>query len=412
MELIERDEPVRVLLVDDVPANLMALEAVLEPLGQELLLARSGSEALELLERHDCALVLMDVHMPVLDGYQTVEIIRQRPHLRHLPIMFLTAMFRDDASAARGYALGAVDFVSKPFQPDTVRAKVSAFVALHQYNQRLKRQERRLANEVAAREAAEQANHIKEEFIAVLGHDLRTPLQAILMTAEKHKLLPTASDPCRRDGNRIAAMANRMGRMIDHVVDYTQSRFGGGIPIAVKPVDMGELVRAPLDEIQAVCPQCAITLVVEGDVHGAWDPDRVVQVFANLVGNAARHGDGTIQITLRGDDDSVVLEIHNGGAPIPGEKMEHLFEPFYTSGGPGSLGLGLYIVERIVQAHGASIRAESSADRGTTFTVRWPRQPPVDRPADERASSAVYTGGFRATGAAKVADDRGRLTRR
>lgn len=408
MENNERDEPVCILIVDDVPANLMALEAVLEPLRQELLLARSGGEALELLEKHDCALVLMDVHMPVLDGYQTVETIRKRQHLRHLPIMFLTAMFRDDASAARGYALGAVDFVMKPFEPEIIRAKVNAFVALHQYNQRLKKQERRLANEVAAREAAEQADYIKEEFIAVLGHDLRTPLQAILMTAEKHEHLPSASEVCRRDGKRISRMANRMGRMIDHVVDYTRSRLGGGIPIEVRAADMAELVRTPLDEIQAVHPQCVITLVVEGDVHGAWDPDRVVQVFANLVGNAARHGDGNVQISLRGMDEWVVLEVHNGGAPIPMEKMEHLFEPFYTSGRPGGLGLGLYIVERIINAHGASIRAESSAERGTTFTVQWPRQATVDRPEGGRQSSKIYPGGLRHAGTSKMIGDQGR----
>ncbi|HUQ06808.1 MAG TPA: hybrid sensor histidine kinase/response regulator [Kofleriaceae bacterium] len=383
MENAERDEPVCILIVDDVPANLMALESVLEPLGQEVLLARSGTEALEVLEKHDCALVLMDVHMPLLDGYQTVEVIRNRQHLRHLPVMFLTAMYRDQASASRGYALGAVDFVMKPFEAEIIRAKVSAFVALQQHTQRLKRQERKLAKEVAAREAAEQANHLKEEFIAVLGHDLRTPLQAILMTAEKHGHLPSAEEPCRRDGKRIQAIANRMGRMIDHVVDYTRSRLGGGIPIEVEAVDMGELVRAPLDEIQAVYPQSLITFVTEGDLHGAWDPDRVVQVFANLVGNAARHGDGPVRISLRGLGESVVLETHNGGAPIPMDKMEHLFEPFYTSGRQGSLGLGLYIVERIVHAHGGSIRAESSADRGTTFIVRWPRQAAVQRPNRE-----------------------------
>lgn len=386
MASIERDEPVCILVVDDVPSNLVALEAVLEPLGQELLLARSGDEALALLETHDCALVLMDVHMPVLDGYQTVEAIRQRQHLRHLPVMFLTAMFRDDSSARRGYALGAVDFVMKPFEPEIIRAKVGAFVALHQYNQRLKKQERKLASEIAAREAAEHASHLKDEFIAVLGHDLRTPLQAILMTAAKHEHLPTASEPCRRDGRRIAAMASRMGGMIDHVVDYTRSRLGGGIEIAVRPVDMGELVRAPLDEIQAIYPSSVITLATEGDLRGTWDPDRVLQVLANLVGNAVRHGDGNVRLALRDDDDWVVLEIHNGGAPVPAEKLERLFEPFFTSGRHGSLGLGLYIVERIVHAHGGSIRAESSAERGTTFTVRWPRHAvtaPV-RPATDR----------------------------
>jgi signal transduction histidine kinase len=374
MTIDNQDEPVCILIVDDNQPNLVALEAVLEPLGQNLVLARSGNEALQKLENHVCALVLMDVHMPVLDGYQTVEAIRKRQQLRHLPVMFLTAMFRDPASAARGYALGAVDFILKPFEPEIIRAKVSAFVALYQYNERLKKQERKLANEVAAREAAERANQMKEEFIAVLGHDLRTPINAIMLTAQKHEQLPDAAQPCRNDGKRIAAIATRMGRMIENVVDYTRSRLGGGLHIELQPADMSELVRAPLDEIQAIYPESVITLVIEGDTHGTWDVDRVLQVFANIVGNAARHGDGKIRVSLRGTDDWLVLEVHNGGDPIPEHKMEHLFEPFHPGRRrSGSLGLGLYIVQQIVYAHGGSVRAESSSDRGTTFTVRWPR---------------------------------------
>ncbi|KAB2897292.1 MAG: response regulator [Kofleriaceae bacterium] len=372
----DRDGLANILIVDDTPAHRLALEAVLEPLGQNVLMAGSGDEALRLLEQHDCALVLMDAHMPVLDGYETVETLRRRAELRHLPVMFLTAMFCDREHAARSYALGAVDFITKPFEPSIVKAKVRAFVTLYQYHQRLKQQERRLASEVAAREAAEKADRLKEEFIAVLGHDLRTPLSAILFTAQRHADARDASGPCRMDGRRIAAMANRMGRMIDHVVDYTRSRLGGGLPIAVAPADLAELCRAPLDEIQAIYPESVITLVVDGDTRGVWDADRVLQVFANLVGNAVRHGDGTVRVSLIGVDAWVILEVRNGGEPIPANAMAHLFEPFRPGeGSRGGLGLGLYIVERIVHAHGGSIRAESSSQLGTTFTVRWPRYP-------------------------------------
>jgi len=368
----DQDAPVRILLVDDNVANLVALESVLEPLGQELVLARSGREALSKISE-DCALVLMDVHMPILDGFQTVEAIRRRRELAHLPVMFLTAMFRDPESAARGYALGAVDFILKPFEPEIIRAKVGAFVALYQHNERLKNTQRLLADEVAARKAAEQADRMKEEFIAVLGHDLRTPLNAIMLAAESH-VVSDALEPCRETSRRIKSSAGRMSRLIESVVDFTRSRLGGGIPIKRELVDMAELCRAPLDEIRLIYPSAIIDLEVHGNVEGHWDPDRILQVIANLVGNAANHGTGMTQISLRGSERTVILEVHNSGPPIPVDKMAHLFEPFYPGGRRREgLGLGLYIVEQIVRAHGGSIRAESTDAAGTTFTVYWPR---------------------------------------
>lgn len=367
--------PVRILLVDDNPANLLALQAVLEPLRQELIRARSGAEALEILNRQDCALVLMDVHMPALDGFQTVEAIRRRNELRHLPVMFLTAMFRDDKSAARGYALGAVDFIMKPFVPEIIRAKVGAFVALYQHNEEIKRQELRIAEEVAARRAAEVANRTKEEFIAILGHDLRNPLYAITMTAEKHGRAPQALEPCREASQRIGRSAQRISRLINDVLDLTRSRLGGGIPIERKPIDMAQLCRVPIEELRAIHPECQIAFQVDGDVLGAWDPDRVIQVIANLVGNAVKQGAaGGVRVALRGDGDFVDLEVHNFGDPIPPSRMENLFEPFQRGEHRGEgLGLGLYIVSQIVSAHGGTITVESKEADGTTFTVRWPR---------------------------------------
>lgn len=370
----DRDDPVRILLVDDNAANLLALEAVLEPLGQELVIARSGREALERLAEQDCALVLMDVHMPVLDGFQTVEAIRRRNELKHLPVMFLTALFRDHESAARGYALGAVDFIMKPFEPEIIRAKVGAFVALYQYNEKLKRHQRLLATETAARKAAEASDRTKEEFIAILGHDLRTPLAAIMMTAAKHEQFTDALDHCREAGKRISVSAGRMSRLIDDVVDFTRSRLGGGIPLELESADMAELCRAPLDEFKTVNPDCKITFLTNGNTRGNWDADRVLQVVANLVGNAVRHGDGVVSVLLTDTEDTVILKVHNGGSPIPASTMEHLFKPFLPGGRRREgLGLGLYIVEQIVLAHGGTISAESSETAGTTFTVRWPR---------------------------------------
>src|SRR5688572_29617510 len=243
--MTESPAPVRILIVDDNPANLLALEVVLESLGQELVFARSGEEALAKLEEAPCALVLMDVHMPVLDGFKTVEAIRKRDALKHLPVMFLTAMFKDKQSAARGYSLGAVDFITKPFEPEIIRAKVGAFVVLHEHNEAIKSHAKRLAEEVAARQIAEIASRAREEFVAILGHDLRNPLMSIAMAAQNHMEAAGAQPACRDVGQRITGAVDRMNRLIQDVLDLARSRLGGGIPVEPRPAEMSALCKVP-----------------------------------------------------------------------------------------------------------------------------------------------------------------------
>lgn len=370
MALTDDFPPVRILLVDDNPANLLALGAVLEPLKQELVRASSGAQALALLGEQDFALVLMDVAMPILDGFETVARIRRNERIRHQPVMFITALFRDEAAAARGYSLGAVDFIIKPFEPDIIRAKVGAFVTLYQHNEEIKRQQRRIIEEAAARKAAELAS-------AILSHDLRSPLNAIMLTAQKHGRTE-ALEECRKTGARIANSAQRMNRLLADVQDYARSRLGGVLRLTRRPADLAQLCRATIDEQSIIHPHCNIVLHVEGDVRGEWDEDRIIRVCTNLVDNAIKHTNGAqgeIEVSVQSAGDDVVLEVHNFGAPIPPSTMRHLFEPFQRGEHEREgLGLGLYIVDQVVRAHGGTTSARSSEDEGTTFTVRLPRQ--------------------------------------
>ena len=366
--------PVKILLVDDHAANLLALEAVLEPLGQDLVVARSGREAIAKLQAEEFALVLMDVQMPVLDGFETVEVIRRKEDLRHLPVMFVTALFRDKESAALGYSLGAVDFIIKPFDPDVIRAKVGAFVALHQRNEKIKLQERRLAEETALRMMAEQASRTREEFVAILGHDLRAPLNVIHLSAERWVELPDVPDACRDAARRILKSAARMEQLVHDCLDLTRSRMGAGIPVDPEPADMAALVRVPVEELRTIHGGREIRLDVDGDVRGRWDPGRVTQVAANLLDNALKYSSSRepVSLALRGEPDTVLMTVHNLGPPIP--NGTDLFQPF-KRGRPRhqGLGLGLYIVDQIVKAHGGSIDVESANETGTRFIVRWPR---------------------------------------
>jgi signal transduction histidine kinase len=376
--------PARILLVDDTPANLVALRALLEPLGQELVAVGSGREALAQLEADPgITLALIDIRMPILDGFEVVERIRQAPSLRHLPVMFLTAFASEEQLIERGYQLGAVDYITKPFNPTIVRAKVKVFVTLHERSEQLKHQERRLVEAIAARATAEQARALSEQFVGILGHDLRNPLNTILLSAQQLETLGDGRDiaQARQLGLRIVRSGRRMARMIRDVLEFTRVRLGGGVQVSPELVDLAQVCQVPVEEIRTIHPDCAIGYDVRGNVRGIWDPDRIGQVVANLLDNAVKHsgaattGTRRVRLGLSGQDDVVVITVHNDGEPIPEEVRSRLFEPFQRADARGQtgLGLGLYIVERIVRAHGGTVEVQSTPAEGTTFAVRLPR---------------------------------------
>ncbi|WP_304997997.1 MULTISPECIES: ATP-binding protein [Corallococcus] len=236
-----------------------------------------------------------------------------------------------------------------------------------------------------AETALQQAIDFREELIAVLGHDLRNPLHAVNASAFMLGKVPALDTPARRSVDRIRKATARMTRMINDILDFARSRLGGGIPVTRQHVNMEELCQGMLEELQVVYPERPLVLEVHGDdLWGDWDPDRVTQVLGNLVVNALQHAmnDSPVVTTLTGESVDVVMQVRNEGDPIPPELLPHLFDPFKQSSVPNagnkhrSLGLGLYIVSEIVQVHRGSVRVETAAGDGTTFTVRWPRVPP------------------------------------
>ncbi|WP_368671415.1 ATP-binding protein [Corallococcus exiguus] len=236
-----------------------------------------------------------------------------------------------------------------------------------------------------AETALQQAIDFREELIAVLGHDLRNPLHAVNASAFMLGKVPALDTPARRSVDRIRKATARMTRMINDILDFARSRLGGGIPVTRQHVNMEELCQGMLEELQVVYPERPLVLEVHGDdLWGDWDPDRVTQVLGNLVVNALQHAmnDSPVVTTLTGESVDVVMQVRNKGDPIPPELLPHLFDPFKQSSVPNagnkhrSLGLGLYIVSEIVQVHRGSVRVETAAGDGTTFTVRWPRVPP------------------------------------
>lgn len=361
---------VKCLLVDDVEENLIALEALLQGDGVDILKASSGPEALELLLQHgDVALALLDVQMPEMNGFELAELIRGSERTRHVPLIFMTAGSRDQNWQFKGYETGAVDFLYKPIDPHVLVSKANVFFELQ-------RQKRAIARELQERT---EALRINEMFMAVLSHDLRGPLSAILASAMVLQR-PQDADKVQAMAEKIQSSGRRMGRMIEDLLDVTRARQAGGLVVQRRPMDLAEAAQRTVQEIRSSHPERTVDVEPVGDLHGAWDSERLCQVLANLLGNAMHHGAPDQPVLLRLDGtapDVVAVSVSNGGM-IPPELMPHLFDPFRgrarASGGGGhqGLGLGLYIVQQLVLAHEGRIDAVSREGR-TTFRVVLPR---------------------------------------
>ena len=361
--------PVKCLIVDDLEENVLALSALLREADVEVLAARSGKEALELLLVHDVALAFLDVQMPEMDGFELAELMRGSERTRNVPIIFVTAGARDQYRQFKGYDAGAVDFLFKPIEPHTLKSKADVFFQLH-------RQKQLLAQQLQERT---EALKLSEMFVAVLGHDLRNPLNAILTSA--HLLQrQSAEASVKKTADLILSSGRRMGRMIQDMLDLARARLAGGIPLRREPLDLGTLIERVIREHQTVFPARRIERHQDGSLWGEWDADRFAQVVSNLLGNALQYGETNAPVVVRmdgSDEAQVTVVVQNGGC-IPEDVLPHLFDPFRAgaranAGGEG-LGLGLYIVQQLVQAHGGSVAVESGRDEGTIFSVVVPRR--------------------------------------
>jgi two-component system sensor histidine kinase/response regulator len=361
------ENSVKCLLVDDLEENLLALAALLRRPDLEILTARSGREALELLLVHDVALAFLDVQMPEMDGFELAELMRGSERTRQVPIIFVTAGARDQRRVFKGYESGAVDFLFKPIEPHILQNKADVFFQLH-------RQKQQLAHEL--REKTETLR-LNEMLTAVLSHDLRSPLNAVLTSAVLIQRRST-EQPVKDTAERILSSGKRMSRMIEDMLDMARARLAGGIPLKREAAELGALVDRVVGEIQAAYPERRIEVLECGDLNGNWDGERLAQVVSNLLGNALQHGEGDA-VTVKVDGTqmkAVVVMVSNSGT-IPSELLPRLFDPFRgaqrQTGRAEGLGLGLYIVQQIVVAHGGTVQVQSGENNRTTFTVSIPR---------------------------------------
>jgi signal transduction histidine kinase len=417
-------QQVDILLVDDHEENLLALEAILVEPAYNLVRARSGRAALKEVLKCDFALILLDVAMPDLDGYETAELIRRRERSRQTPIIFLTANNRSDSHVFRGYSVGAVDYLFKPFSPEILRSKVAVFVELYQKREALKRQtqallyaheeledrvrartrelaetnqslreevdERKrieadrlilLESEQRARAHAEAVNRLKDEFLATLSHELRTPLNAIL--GWSHLLSSGKSDKAmvERAIGVIRNNALAQSQLIEDILDVSRI-IGGKLRLKLAQVQLRTVIEAALDSISPAAQAKAI--VVQREIEDidavVGDQDRLQQVVWNLLSNAVKFTprEGRVAVRLQRRGAEVLFAVEDTGIGITPQFLPYVFDRFTQADGTatrrhGGLGLGMAIVRYLVELHGGTVKAESPGEnQGATFTIALP----------------------------------------
>jgi signal transduction histidine kinase len=329
----------------------------------------NGLRALEAARARTPDLVLSDVMMPGLDGFGLLRELRADARTAQVPIILLSARAGEEAKI-EGLEAGATDYLVKPFGARELLARVEGAL-------RLGREHARHAR--LLRERADFEQHL----IGIVSHDLRNPIGAILLGTTGLLRKGDLSERQAKIVERMHAAAERTHRMIRDLLDFTEARLAGGIRIERRSTELHEVINGVLEEVAATHPGREVQWSRCTDCRGEWDPDRLGQLVQNLLTNALKYSpEGTpVRMETRADEDSVIVSVHNEGTPIPAERLERIFQPLQrATGGTDltgrSIGLGLYIVKQVVDAHGGAVSVQSTAQAGTTFSVRLPRKAP------------------------------------
>ncbi len=373
--------PVQFLLVDDLEENLLALEALLQRDGLQCLKARSGEEALEMLLVHDVALALLDVQMPGMDGFELAEFMRGNERARHIPIIFLTAGSADLQRRFRGYEAGAVDFIQKPIEGDILRSKANVFFDLYEQRRQIVAQRDELAKLAHALQGADRR---KNEFLAILGHELRNPIMALgagLHLLERRE----GTDMARNIRGQMDRHVRHVSRLVEDLLDIARID-QGKISLNKERIILQEALTFAIEASQPSIDAAGHALAVDMPDAPVWmeaDYTRIAQIASNLLNNAAKYTPpgGAIRLTAQIVDDRIEIAVADNGIGIPAEMQAKIFDIFAQvrsgkNGGQEGLGIGLALVKQLVELHDGDIRlASSDPASGSVFVVRFPLLP-------------------------------------
>jgi signal transduction histidine kinase len=398
------EDKVNILLVDDQPARLMSYESILSELGQNLVLAQSGREALERLMLNEFAIVLLDVNMPGMDGFETASMIRGHPRFEKTPIIFVTGVHVSELDRLQGYQLGAVDYVSIPVVPEILRSKVAVLVELYCQRRELQRLNQSLGEANAAlaqvnstlqaeknRELEElnstlrEANRLKDEFLAMLAHELRNPLAPIQYAVQlmRNPVLPAAQLTWAREV--IERQVGHLTRLVDDLLDVSRIT-RGKINVNRESLELSAIITRAVETVQPMLTQQGHELSVRVDSRPLFvegDLTRLTQIVGNILSNAIKYTDpgGRIELTAGVvGDDRIEIRVRDNGIGIEADALPAVFDLFTQASGvaertQAGLGIGLALVKRLIELHDGEVEARSEGlGKGSEFIVRLPRQ--------------------------------------
>lgn len=388
-----RDQ-INILLVDDEQGNLNALEAVLDDPGYRLLRADNADAALRLLLENDVAAIVLDIKMPGISGFELAQLIKGTKRFHQIPIVFLTAYMIDDQDIVAGYSAGAVDYLTKPVNPQILRHKIAVFAELFRKTRALAELNDSLETRVAERtaELAEAAKQ-KDAFLATLAHELRNPL-APLRTGLDLLLQMGAEGVALKTLNMMNRQLDHMVRLIDDLLDVSRiSR--GMLELKRERTELGTLIENVIDAARPYVDkrQQTLSVTVPRGLFATVDATRIAQIVGNLLSNASKFTaqGGQLWIELRHGNGDAEIRIADSGAGIPADQIDRVFEMFaridrsvpYSTGG---LGIGLALSRQLAALHGGELTAASEGEeRGSVFTLRVPDVEFYDAPASVSA---------------------------
>ncbi|CAI8914078.1 Histidine kinase [Pseudomonas sp. IT-P258] len=385
----------KLLIVDDLPENLLALEALIKREDRIVYKALSADEALSLLLEHEFALAILDVQMPGMNGFELAELMRGTEKTRNIPIVFVSAAGRELNYAFKGYESGAVDFLHKPLDVQAVKSKVNVFVDLYRQSKAMKEQVLALEQSRREQEALleqlqntqlelEQAVRMRDDFMSIVAHEVRTPLNGLILETQLRKMHLARDNAAAFTLDKMHAMVDSderqiksLIRLIEDMLDVSRIRTGK-LSIRPKRVDLSTLVRDVLHNFsqQIDAAEASVSLDAAQPVIGNWDEFRIEQVISNLLTNALRYGaKSPIAVKVYSEGGQALVDVQDQGIGISEENQKRIFQQFERVSARhavAGLGLGLFISEQIVAAHGGTITVQSRIGEGALFRVCLP----------------------------------------
>ena len=389
------DIQAKLLIVDDLPENLLALEALIKREDRTVYKALSADEALSLLLQHEFAIAILDVQMPGMNGFELAELMRGTEKTKNIPIVFVSAAGREMNYAFKGYESGAVDFLHKPLDIHAVKSKVNVFVDLYRQSKAMKlqvqaleqsrrEQETLLAQLQVTQGELEHAVRMRDDFMSIVSHEVRTPLNGLILETQLRKLHLARNNTTAFTMDKMQAMVDRderqiqsLIRLIEDMLDVSRIRTG---KLSIRPAqfDLTAVVANLLENFapQVSAAQSSVNFHAERSVVGHWDEFRIEQVISNLLTNALRYGGKKpIDVSVYVEGEHAVVEVRDQGIGISEENQQRIFQQFERVSGSqvvAGLGLGLFISEQIVATHGGQIQVDSALGEGAVFKVCLP----------------------------------------